>query len=123
MAGLSSTPPPPARQASAPQAEAASIVAALPQRSGVSGPPRGYLAAGDWPDGPLVDGAPPGAEYALHISRVLRDALADRSQTEVAEHAELARSTLHDIVHGRTWPDVVTLAKLEATLDVRLWPK
>lgn len=101
----------------------ASSVAAVPQRSGVSGPPRGYLAAGDWPDGELVVEAPPGAEYALHISRVLRDALAERSQTDVAERADLSRSTLHDIVHGRTWPDVVTLAKLESTLHVRLWPK
>lgn len=38
----------------------------------------------------------------------------------ITEQAELARSTLDDIVHGRTWPDVVTLAMLAATLDVRL---
>ncbi|HEV2890299.1 MAG TPA: helix-turn-helix transcriptional regulator [Frankiaceae bacterium] len=44
-------------------------------------------------------------------------------QAQVAREADLARSTLNDIVAGRQWPDVVTVAKLEHVLEVRLWPE
>ncbi|WP_342671448.1 helix-turn-helix domain-containing protein [Nonomuraea candida] len=32
------------------------------------------------------------------------------------------RQTINDLVAGRCWPDVATIAQLEAGLGVRLWP-
>ncbi len=34
----------------------------------------------------------------------------------------LARSTVQDLLAGRTWADLVTLAKLEEVVDAGLWP-
>lgn len=94
----------------------------MPNRRRVLGPPREYLASGIWPRGRIAKGAPPAVAYAKEISKRLDAALAGRSQSMVAEQADLARSTLHDIISGRSWPDIVTLAKLERLLGVRLWP-
>lgn len=63
------------------------------------------------------------AHYAAEISRRLIAALEGQLQKDVAEAADLARSTLNDIVTGRQWPDVVTVAKLEHMLKTRLWPE
>lgn len=92
-----------------------------------SGPTSGrqpvtVLAQGDWPDGALEPDAPAAARYVQEISRRLRDASSDASVSEVAAAAGLARSTIYDILTGTTWPDVVSLAQLEAVLEVRLWP-
>lgn len=94
----------------------------MPKRRTVLGPPRDYLASGTWPGGSVAKGAPPAVGYAKEISKRLGAALAERNQSAAAEQADLARSTLHDILTGRTWPDVVTLAKFERLLGVRLWP-
>lgn len=94
----------------------------MPRRSGVSGRPRDYMARGSWPHGELVPGAPVAAHYARWISARLEQLLQGRSQTEVASRADLARSTVNDIVAGRTWPDIVSLSKLEGVLGARLWP-
>jgi hypothetical protein len=62
------------------------------------------------------------AAYAAEISKRLAAGLGSRSKSEVAASAELARSTLHDLLTGRTWPDVVSLVQLESVLGVKLWP-
>lgn len=95
----------------------------VPQRRGLEGPPSQFLADGKWPDGSLDAEAPVVAYYAAEISRRLRAALEGQLQKDVAESADLARSTLNDIVTGRQWPDVVTVAKLEHLLQKRLWPE
>lgn len=95
----------------------------VPQRRGLEGPPSQFLADGQWPDGPLDAEAPVVAHYAAEISRRLLAALEGHEQKAVAEDADLARSTLNDIVTGRRWPDVVTIAKLEHFLKERLWPE
>lgn len=95
----------------------------MPNRAGITGPPAAYLAAGTWPDGALVDHAPVPVVYARDIAHRLRAALQERTIREVAASSQLARSTLHDLLAGRAWPDVVTLAKLEQVLNVRLWPQ
>lgn len=94
----------------------------MPKRGGVTGPPSSYVVKGDWPDGELQTGAPEAAQYAQHIAVVLARGLVARNVSQVAEDAGLARSTIYDIVEGRTWPDLITLAKLETVLDVSLWP-
>ena len=95
----------------------------MPQRRGLAGPPSQFLASGQWPDGPLNAGAPLVAHYAAEISRRVIAALEGHSQKDVAEEADLARSTLNDMMSGRRWPDVVTVAKLEHILKTRLWPE
>ena len=95
----------------------------MTQRGRITGPPRSFLASGTWPEGTLRADAPVGAGYAAAISRNLAVAIAGMNKSALAEQTDLARSTIHDILTGRTWPDLVTLAKLEDHLDVRLWPR
>ena len=40
----------------------------------------------------------------------------------MAAAAQIDRSTIYDILAGRSWPDTVTLAKLERHLNLGLWP-
>jgi hypothetical protein len=94
----------------------------MPRRRQSLPPPRAYGANDNWPHGPLVADAPVAARYAQQIAVRLLAALGDRNRTEVADHADLSRSTLHDLTNGRTWPDIVSLAKLESVLVTRLWP-
>lgn len=96
--------------------------AGMPRRRQSLPPPRAYSADGDWPHGPLLPDSPVAAGYAREIARRLVAAVGDRSRTEIADRADLSRSALHDLMTGRSWPDVVSLAKLEKTLAVRLWP-
>lgn len=92
------------------------------RRRQTPGTPRDFVAAGDYPDAELAADAPVAAVYAQRIAVRLRDALAGGNRTAVADRADVSRTALHDIVTGRTFPDVVTLAKLEEVLGVRLWP-
>ncbi len=57
------------------------------------------------------------------MAQRLRGQLSDRALAAVCRDAGLARSTVQDLLAGRTWPDLVTLAKLEDALDARLWPQ
>jgi DNA-binding phage protein len=95
----------------------------MPQRRSQQGIPREFLSRGVWPDGQLKKNAPVAAIYAKAISANLRTALGRRAISSVSEAADVARSTIYDILGGNTWPDVVSLAKLEATLSIQLWPK
>lgn len=94
----------------------------MPRRSGPAGSPNDWLEEGSWPDGPALPGAPDVVAYAVAIARSLDDALQGLVRSHVAEQAGIERSTLYDILAGNTWPDMVTLAKLEQTLNVTLWP-
>ncbi|HTC68040.1 MAG TPA: helix-turn-helix transcriptional regulator [Acidothermaceae bacterium] len=91
------------------------------QRRRVVGPPREYLI-GEWPGGHAAADAPLALRYAQHITRTITVAMADEGPTSVCQRADIARSTLHDILTGRSWPDLVTLAKLEDVFGTRLWP-
>lgn len=61
-------------------------------------------------------------EHARMISIRLAGAMDGRAVTEVAESADLARSTIYDLIGGRTWPDLISLGKLEVALDIELLP-
>lgn len=89
-------------------------------RRGIPGPPRSFLVSGVWPDGKIEGPAP--AHYAATVARRLRDAVGERSLRTVAELADLDHTTLWAVLRGERWPDLVTISKLEAALDVRLWP-
>jgi hypothetical protein len=94
----------------------------MPRRRQVLPPPRAFAADDTWPYGELGPAAPVAAHYAREIAQRLVTAIGDRNRTEIAAQADLSRSTLHDLTTGRSWPDVVSLAKLETVLQVRLWP-
>ena len=66
--------------------------------------------------------APDVVAYAVHVARVLAAAISDRNKSQVALDAGIDRSTLYDILAGRTWTDLITLAALERALGVPLWP-
>ena len=78
--------------------------------------------AGEWPLGEAKNDAPRALEHARAVAICLTDALEGRSVSEVAEEADLARSTIYDLVGGRTWPDLVSLGKLSDALGVELLP-
>jgi transcriptional regulator with XRE-family HTH domain len=80
------------------------------------------VASGQWPRGRLVRGVPVAVRYARDISLRLERALDGKVIAQVARDADVVRSTLYDIMSGRSWPDVVSLAKLEVYLGIRLWP-
>jgi hypothetical protein len=92
------------------------------QRSATLKSPRDYLESGEWPGGRLTPDAPVAATYLQHISATLARSLEGESMSGVARRSGIARSTLQRLVGGQSWGDVVTLARLEATLDVSLWP-
>lgn len=92
----------------------------MPRRSGISGPPRSYVVSGGWPAG-TIDG-PPEAHYAVEVARRLAKAIGERSLRSVAREAGLDHTTVRALVEGERWPDLITIARLEVALDVRLWP-
>lgn len=94
----------------------------MPRRSQEYRTPREWLADGEWPEGTFVEDAPTAVAYAVAISRTLQERLEGRSKAELARRAGIERTTLYDVLSGRSWPDAVTLAKLEEALQTRLWP-
>lgn len=95
----------------------------MPRRSQEYRTPREWLATGDWPEGRFVAEAPTAVAYAVAISRTLHERLEGKSKAELARRAGIERTTLYDLLSGRSWPDAVTLAKLEEALEARLWPE
>jgi DNA-binding phage protein len=90
------------------------------RRRGVEGPPASYVVSGQWPHGEL--GGPVAAKYVQAIARRLTRAIGDRSLRQVADDADLQHRTVRSLLSGESWPDVITVAKLEQSLGVRLWP-
>lgn len=84
--------------------------------------PAEWLASGSWPQGPLVSDAPPEARVARAIALTLQAALEGRSPRSLASEADLAHTTLYDLLAGKTYGDVITVARLEAALGRSLWP-
>lgn len=92
----------------------------MPRRSGISGPPRSYLVSGEWPAG-KVEG-PAEARYAAEVARRLANAMEGQSLRATAREAGLDHTTVRALVEGVRWPDLITIARLEQALGVRLWP-
>lgn len=77
------------------------------------------LAPVPWPTRPSTD---PVAEVARLLAVNVEQAIGERSIRSVAEAANVDHTTLLGLLRGRSWPDLVTIAKLEAGLDADLWP-
>ncbi|WP_086860742.1 helix-turn-helix domain-containing protein [Streptomyces milbemycinicus] len=75
-----------------------------------------------WPDGHLTE---PGAAAVRDIARSLAGAMAERglSLRGVAEASGVNRQAVADLINGRSWPDVATVARLANGLGVSLWPQ
>ncbi|MEV1001764.1 helix-turn-helix transcriptional regulator [Nonomuraea sp. NPDC050202] len=78
--------------------------------------------AGLAPRGP---GPPPAAAVVQQIAATLAGILAERrlSLRGLAAASGVNRQSIADLLAGRSWPDVATIALLETTLTVRLWPQ
>lgn len=87
--------------------------------------PVAYLAAGTWPDGPLVADAPPSALAAQHVARALQRAMAENrtGQRALAAATGVAHTTIGRILAGTALCDIGTLAALEHALGRPLWPR
>ena len=85
-------------------------------------PPR--QLAGDpeaWPEQPSTD---PAAEAVRHIARALAGVLRERglSLRAVADGSGVNRQAIADLLAGRSWPDVATVARLADFTRAGLWP-
>jgi hypothetical protein len=72
-----------------------------------------------WPDEPFDD---PQFEVARRLAVNLRAAMAGRSSRSVGGDAGVDPRTVDRILAGALWCDIMTLAKLEESLGVDLWP-
>lgn len=72
-----------------------------------------------WPTTPSRDVA---GEKARLLALNLRSALGSASIRSIAGKAGLDERTLRNILSGAKWPDLRTIALLEAALKVSLWP-
>lgn len=84
--------------------------------------PVDYLVSGEWPTGRIV--GPIAAEYARAIASVLAGTLSERDLSiyEAARQCSVTRETLARAMAGETYPDLLTLARLETGLGVPIWP-
>ncbi len=72
-----------------------------------------------WPNNSCDE---PVAETARLLAVRLRSALGERSLRAAKALTGVDHSTISDILAGRVWTDIATLARLEAGLDADLWP-
>ncbi|NQX22724.1 helix-turn-helix transcriptional regulator [Curtobacterium sp. VKM Ac-2852] len=79
----------------------------------------GQLTASPWPDVPSEDAL---AEVARRLVLNVRAAMDGRSIRAVAVDVGVGNVTLSNVLAGKAWPDLATIARLEQGLDVDLWP-
>jgi hypothetical protein len=74
-----------------------------------------------WPEQPCPD---VGAEAVRLIAQTLARAMADRnlSLRAAAAGSGVNRQAIADLLAGRSWPDVATVARLTGFTGVNLWP-
>ena len=95
------------------------VLSVSPRQPGTR-PPADYISSGSWPTGKLE--GPRVVLYARGFAMRLGAAVGGRSLREVAREAGLSHSTLLAVMTGARWPDMVTIAKLEDSLQADLWP-
>ncbi len=79
-----------------------------------------------WPDVSSADAgaADAGAEAVRQIARHLARAMDERrlSLRAAAAGSGVNRQAIADLLAGKSWPDVATIARLTAFTGVHLWP-
>jgi hypothetical protein len=95
----------------------------VPRRSKPQLAPCDYTV-GEFLDGVVVGDPPPGVTEMVIVAQALRTALDEQETTivELAETAGVDRSLIHDVLAGRKYLNVVSLARLEHALGRPLWP-
>lgn len=93
----------------------------MPPRQNVRTKPLEYLRGGTWPDAELEPYPP--AVFAQVFSRNLRAVVGSLSLREVGRRAELNARTVQLLLTGQSWPDMVSVSKLEAAFGQLLWPR
>ena len=86
-------------------------------------PPTHYMPNEKWPHGTLTPDAPPEAHLAAALAIRLRKHMKGRTLDKMAERTGLGRQTINNILLGKAWPDIRTVARLEVALSKRLWGK
>lgn len=76
-----------------------------------------------WPHANLA--GHPAAAVVQAIAATLAGILTERrlSLRGLAAASGVNRQSISDLLAGRSWPDVATIALLETALAVRLWPE
>uniref|UniRef100_UPI003F4985E4 helix-turn-helix domain-containing protein n=1 Tax=Nonomuraea sp. CA-252377 TaxID=3240003 RepID=UPI003F4985E4 len=76
-----------------------------------------------WPHADLA--RHPAAAVVQQIAASLAGILAERrlSLRGLAAASGVNRQSIADLLAGRSWPDVATIALLETALAIRLWPE
>lgn len=77
------------------------------------------LTPAPWPDVPSPDVY---AEVARQFVIRLRTGIGARSIRSVGVAAGVSHVTILNVLAGRAWPDLSTIARLEVALGVALWP-
>ena len=81
-----------------------------------------YVQPGaQWPGGPLEPKPPPEALLIRGIAQKLEARGARKNVYKIAKRCGLTPQTIYNVLDGQTWPDLVTIARLEAHFRVRLW--
>ncbi|MCQ3805297.1 MAG: helix-turn-helix domain-containing protein [Acidimicrobiia bacterium] len=84
--------------------------------------PATYIADhGVFPEGPYRKGTPSEVFLAAGLALRLKKEIEKDSIRYVAKMAKLSPQTLVNILHGKSWPDLLTIARLEESLGRRLW--
>lgn len=66
-------------------------------------------------------GAPPEARLLAGIASRLSVAMAGTTLRTVSKEADVSLGAISNLLNGKTWGDVVTVARLEKALGVPLW--
>ncbi|MEU9733396.1 helix-turn-helix transcriptional regulator [Streptomyces sp. NPDC048002] len=77
----------------------------------------------EWPDARIA--GEPAAAVVQTIARRLAAALRERPELSLralAAQSNVGRQTIGDLLAGATWPDVLTVCRLERALGLALWP-
>ena len=82
-----------------------------------------FAAQSEWPHGTLQADAPPEAHLAQPVAHRLSDTLARQELSLRAASTATGASirALFNILHGKTWSDLPTLARIERGLGIDLW--
>ena len=86
--------------------------------------PRDYIVKGQqWPQGPLAAHAPKEARLVRGIATKFLYYRDKRNTTinEIARSTGLGHQTLYNLRDGESWPNLITIARLEIFFQRRLW--
>ena len=84
--------------------------------------PASYLEEnGRFPVGPFKPETPQEVYLAAGLASRLVYAIQKDSIRYIAKKADLSPQTILNILNGRSWPDLRTIARLEIVFDYQLW--